>query len=268
MRRWGGRGVVEDVKPDQGLVLIDHDPIPGLMDAMTMNFEVADPALFETLRAGQEISFTLVKTSRAYEIVDVRVLGTVEIGDEWARLGEELVRTTEAPPFELIDQDGGTVSSETLRGRVLLVDFVFTQCPGPCPIETRRQVRVQRLVPEALRDRVRFVSISLDPVNDTPEALRAYGESHGASFANWSFLGGAPETVDAVVRAHHVGKTRDENGVIEHLNVVFLVDPRGRILRRYMGMSDDAETIAGDLVAAARAAEGAAADEGSSGVEG
>jgi len=254
VRRYGGRGIVEDVKPEQGLVLIDHEKIPGLMDAMTMNFDVGDPALFETLRAGQKISFTLLKTSRAYEIVDVRVLGTVEIGDEWARLGEALVRTTEAPGFDLIDQHGKAVSSADLRGRILLIDFIFTQCPGPCPMETARQVKVQRAVPAALRDRIQFVSISLDPRNDTPEAMRDYAAGHGASFDNWSFLGGDEATVDAVVRAHYVGKTRDAEGLIEHLNVVFLVDPHGRILKRYMGMADEAESIAADLVAAVESA--------------
>ena len=81
--------------------------------------------------------------------------------------------------------------------------------------------------------------------------IRAYGEAHGVSFDNWSFLGGEPATVDAVVRSYHVGKTRTADGEIEHLVVAFLINGHGRILRRYMGMSDEAEAIAGDLIAAA-----------------
>jgi protein SCO1/2 len=251
VRRFGARGIVEDVKPEQGQVLIDHEDIVGLMPAMTMNFDVPDPELLASLEPGQQISFTLVRTSRGYEVVDVLVLGMVEVGDEWARLGERLVRTTEAPAFELIDQDGRAVSSESLRGRTLLLDFIFTQCPGPCPILTARQVRVQRLLPDDLRTRIQLVSISLDPVNDTPEAMRAYAKQHGATLDNWSFLTGDPETVDAVVRSHHVGKTRNAEGEIEHLVISFLIDGRGRILRRYMGMADEAEEIVADLVAVA-----------------
>jgi protein SCO1/2 len=251
VRRYGGRGVIEDVKPEQGQVLIDHEDIPGLMPGMTMNFDVPDPELLASLEPGQQVSFTLVRTGRGYEVVDVLVLGTVEVGDEWARLGERLVHTTEAPPFELIDQDGRIVSSESLRGRTLLLDFIFTRCPGPCPILTARQVRVQRLLPDDLRDRVQLVSISLDPVNDTPEAMRAYAKEHGAALDDWSFLTGDPETVDAVVRSYHVGKTRNAEGEIEHLVISFLVDERGRILRRYMGMADEAEEIVADVVAAA-----------------
>lgn len=256
VRRHGGRGIVEDVRPEEGQVLIEHGDIPGLMPAMTMNFDVSSPEVLERLAAGQEIAFTVVRTDRAYEIVDVRILGTVEVGDEWARLGDELVRTTRAPPFELIDQEGRLVSSDDLRGRSLLIDFIFTQCPGPCPILTARQVAVQRALPRDVLDRIWFVSISLDPVNDTPEAMRAYGDARGVSFENWSFLGGEPEVVDAVVRSHYVGKTRTAEGEVEHLVVAFLVDERGRILRRYMGMGDSAELIAADLVAAAAGGDG------------
>jgi len=251
VRRYGARGVLEDVQPELGQVLIEHGDIPGLMPAMTMNFDVASPEVLEQLAAGQEISFTLVRTDRGYEVVDVRVLGTVEVGDEWARLGEELVRTTRAPPFALVDQEGRSVSSEDLRGRVLLVDFIFTRCPGPCPILTARHVAVQRALPPELLERIQLVSISLDPAYDTPAVMRAYGEARGVSFANWSFLGGEPEVVDAVVRSHHVGKTRSAEGEIEHLTVAFLVDGQGRILRRYMGMNDRADGIAADLIAAA-----------------
>lgn len=256
VRRFSARGIVEDVKLDQGQVLIDHGDIPGLMPAMTMNFDVPDRELLAQLVPGQEISFTLVKTRRAFEIVDVRVLGWVEVDDEWARLGEQLVRTTQAPDFELVDQDGRRLSSSELRGKVVLLDFVFTLCPGPCPILTARQVDVQRAIPDELRERVHFVSISLDPENDTPEAMRAYGEAHGASFDNWSFVGGQPGTVDAVVRSYAVGKTRNAEGEIEHLVIAFLIDGRGRILRRYMGLGIEADEIAGDLVAAAKSEQG------------
>ena len=88
--------------------------------------------------------------------------------------------------------------------------------------------------------------------------MRAYAERHGVSLDNWSFLGGEPKIVDAVVRSYHVGKTRTAEGEIQHLVIAFLVDGRGRILRRYMGMSDEAAAIASDLIAAAtgRAAGG------------
>jgi cytochrome oxidase Cu insertion factor (SCO1/SenC/PrrC family) len=81
--------------------------------------------------------------------------------------------------------------------------------------------------------------------------MRAYGDARGVSFDNWSFLTGDAETLDAVVRSHHVGKTRNADGEIEHLVIAFLIDARGRILRHYMGTREEAAAIAADLIAAA-----------------
>ena len=129
VRRYGGRGVIEDVRPESGQVIIDHEEIRGLMGAMTMSFDVPDRALLATLKAGQEISFTIAFTGKAYQVVDVAVLGTVEVGDEWARLGDQLIKTTHAPDFELTDQHAEmqTRAGYGDAGKTLLVDFVFTQ---------------------------------------------------------------------------------------------------------------------------------------------
>jgi len=78
------------------------------------------------------------------------------------------------PPFELVDQSGTTVRSESLRGRVLVVSFVFTMCVEACPLVTAQLARVQaRARTEKLDGRVRFVSITLDPVTDTPTCCAA-----------------------------------------------------------------------------------------------
>jgi len=256
VRRHGGRGIVEDVRPEMGQVVVSHDEIRGVMMAMTMNFDVPDPQVLAKLRPGQEISFTMVATGSSYEIIDVRVLGEVDTDGEWARLGEKLVRTTEAPDFDLVDQNGERRTLADYAGRVVLLDFIFTRCEGPCPIMTAREAGIQRKLDPSLRERVAFVSISLDPVHDTPEALRAYAALHGADLSNWSFL--TPpradlERGDAVVRAYAVGKTRNEEGTIEHLVAAFLVGPRGRILKRYLGMQHESDAMLRDLESAAAA---------------
>ena len=69
------------------------------------------------------------------------------------------------------------------------MDFIYTSCPGPCPIQSGVHVRVQRDLPAQLHDRVHFVSISIDPERDDPAALRAYAETHGADLTGWSLDG-------------------------------------------------------------------------------
>ena len=79
------------------------------------------------------------------------------------------------PAFALVDQAGAVVKSESLRGRVVVVSFVFTTCAEACPLITAQLARTQtRVRTEKLDDRVRFVSITLDPATDRPEVLRRY----------------------------------------------------------------------------------------------
>ena len=132
-----GVGVVEEVKPEFGQVVIAHQKIEGLMEAMTMNFAVPDAELLARLAPGQKIEFEVQFTGRSYDVVSAKVVGEVEVGDGWARLGNTLVRADPAPAFSLIDQAGNPLTLSDLVGRAVLVDFLYTQCPGPCPILTQ-----------------------------------------------------------------------------------------------------------------------------------
>jgi protein SCO1/2 len=129
----------------------------------------------------------------------------------------------------------------------VLLDFVYTRCPGPCPILTGTHVALQRSLPPELRERAWFVSISLDPRYDTPERLSEYARARGADLSGWSFVTGPVDAVDAVVRAYGVGRTRREDGQIEHVVATFLIDPEGRIAERYVGLEHGADELLRDL---------------------
>lgn len=244
-RHYHGRGVVEDVQSETGQIVIAHEDIPGLMPAMTMNFDVADPKLLETLAYGDAIDFDVEFTGKAYIVTraTVREHGVATGGG--GQLGSIAPADDPAPPFQLVDQDGNPRSLEDLRGKVVLLDFIWTRCPGPCPILTGLHVDVQRKLPASIRDRVQLVSISLDPVRDTPTVLREYASRRGADLANWSFLTGEPDVVDAVIKSYGVGSAKTPDGQVEHVVATFLIDPGGRIARRYIGLEghDPAEVV-------------------------
>ena len=245
-RRYEARGVVREVRPDWKQVVIAHDEIPGLMPAMTMNFDVEDAELLARLERGQAIDFTVESDERGYRVVRAELLGEGEAGDG-ASLAHLLPARAPAPDFTLTDQSGAEVSLASLRGRLLVVDFVYTRCPGPCPALTARHVKLQRALPAALRERTHFVSISIDPRNDSPEALRAYAEARGADLSTWSFLTGPPAVVDEVLRGFGVGSSLASDGEIEHTIVTFLVDAQGRIAELYTGFGQPNEVVIGDL---------------------
>jgi len=245
-RHYETRGVVTDVRPDWNQVVIAHEDIPGLMPAMTMNFDVLDAALFEVLEKGKAISFTIAFDGRSYRVVEASVLGDGDPGRS-PGLAALLPERDPAPDFSLVDQGGQPVSLASLRGTVLLVDFIYTSCPGPCPILTARHVEVQRALSPELRGRTRFVSISIDPAVDTPAALRAYAEARGADLEHWSFLTGPVDAVAGVVRAFGVGTLRKPDGEIDHRVAAFLVDGEGKIAERYIGLDHDSDTLIRDL---------------------
>jgi protein SCO1/2 len=243
---YAAHGVVRDVLVEDGQAVIEHDDIEGLMPAMTMNFDVPDPELLAKLQRGQEIDFALRKQGRSYQVVGVVVVGgAAQAGPGSA---SQLARQQDvAPDWSLTDHDGEPLALADLRGRAVLLDFIFTHCPGPCPILTGTHVSLQRKLPEALRQQTHFVSISLDPERDTPEALRAYAEARGADLSDWSFVTGTPEQIDPVLAAYGVGKRLVEGEQIEHTLATFLIDPEGRIARRYLGLSHEPEEILADL---------------------
>jgi protein SCO1/2 len=142
-----------------------------------------------------------------------------------------------APPFALRTQDDKPLQLRDLRGKVLLVSFIFTTCNGSCPATTSRMGTVAReLEQQGLfkDDRVRLLSITLDPKRDTPAALRRYrklydieGEHH------WSFLTGPAATVDKVIKAWGMWVKPAANGQLDHPSRIFLVDGKGRIREVY-----------------------------------
>jgi protein SCO1/2 len=141
-----------------------------------------------------------------------------------------------APDFSLSTHSGDKLSSADLKGKILLVSFIFTTCNGTCPATTHRMTQIQEeLKTRGLLkdDRVRLLSISLDPVRDTPEVLRGYMKLYDADPAHWTFLTGPPEKVTEVIKAWGMWARPAANGQLDHPSRIFLVDPRYRIREIY-----------------------------------
>lgn len=151
------------------------------------------------------------------------------------------------PPFTLVDQDGKPFTEGDLRGRVWIVNFIFTRCPTICPRLTAQMSSLAKRTADV--DGLSFLSISVDPDNDPPPVLRSYGEKYGADFARWSFVTGDQRAVEAtVLQGFKVALGRDDTGAIVHAERFVLVDHEGRI----RGYYDADATGEAELVEAAR----------------
>jgi protein SCO1/2 len=242
-----GHGVVREVAVEEGQVLLAHDEIPGVMPAMTMNIAIYDAELLASLQVGDEIDFELTVDRGSLYITAAEVVGQAETGGGWVRLGEVLVPAEPAPGFALIDQAGRPFSLEEQRGRAVLLDFIFTRCPGPCPILTSTHVVVQRSLAPELLPRTRFVSISIDPERDTPQDLVAYATARGVDLGHWAFLTGPSDEIESVMQAYGVGSTLAPGGELEHVVASFLIDGDGRLVKRYLGLDHEPAEIVADL---------------------
>jgi protein SCO1/2 len=244
-------GEVREVDRANRQIVIAHDDIPGLMSAMTMGFDVADPALLDRTAAGQRIEFDIEVTKTLFRITAIRAEG-VQAGAVRHPTHSSLVNESEpAPDFALTDQDGKPVSLLSLRGQTLLVDFIFTRCAGPCPILTARHVELQKSLAPEVAPRVRFVSISLDPEYDTPERLGEYARARGADLSRWSFLTGPKDEVADVVHRWGVGTLRTPDGTLDHVVATFLVDSQGRIAHRWLGLEAPVAELRAEVTAVA-----------------
>lgn len=103
---------------------------------------------------------------------------------------------------ELMTQDGEVVRffTDVIKDQVVLINFMFTNCGSACPLQTRSLVQVAGLLGDEVGRSVRFVSISIDPERDTPDAMKAFAIKHGADQAGWLFLTGEPVKVNQVVK--------------------------------------------------------------------
>lgn len=140
-----------------------------------------------------------------------------------------------APDFKLIDANEKPITLQQFRGKAILVGFFFTTCNGACPATTARLAKVQEELAKhaALKDRVQIVSISIDPLRDTPEKLRGYMRLYDVDNRNWSFVSGPAADVSRTLAAWDMWAKPAANGQLDHPSRVYLVDPEGRIREIY-----------------------------------
>ncbi|MGA3189948.1 MAG: SCO family protein [Bryobacteraceae bacterium] len=138
------------------------------------------------------------------------------------------------PDFALTDQSGQPfLSANALRGKVWIADFIFTNCPGPCP----RMSAQMRQVDNALHD-VKFVSFTVDPARDTPEVLQKYAQRYQAEPGTWYFLTGSQADLHNLAR--NVFMLGDVNGDLQHSTRFVLIDKQSRVRGYYLTSDEDA----------------------------
>jgi protein SCO1/2 len=135
--------------------------------------------------------------------------------------------------------DGRSVELASLAGRVQLLAMMFTSCPSVCPTFVREIVALDRALPERLRERTHVVFVSIDPENDTVEALGRYRKKMGLERERYTLLRGAPEDVRELAQVVGVAYAKTEGSDIAHTRLVTVLDTRGEVVHQQTGVSED-----------------------------
>ncbi|MGB0058562.1 SCO family protein [Candidatus Binatus sp.] len=148
---------------------------------------------------------------------------------------------------KLVDQNGDTVELASLKGKPLVVDFIYTSCPGPCLMETAKFANVALRLGNDLGSKVTLVSITVDPEHDGPKQLLDYSHQQGADEKGWYFLTGVPADVDKALAGFKLARQVQPDGSVGHMVDMMLVGPDGRLVREYNGEVVKAQDIVDDV---------------------
>lgn len=159
---------------------------------------------------------------------------------------------TNFQPLNLVDQGGRPFALTALDGKVVLFNFIFTSCPNVCPVQTQALAEVQRKLPDGIRDRVHFVSVSIDPVHDTPAALQAFARQFKVDFSRWTFLTGGTADIDRLADRLRLFAENKERRPENHGTTLWLMDTQGRLMQRYAGNPPEVPRLVSELDALAK----------------
>jgi protein SCO1/2 len=263
------KGTILATDEERGEVTLQHDAVPGFMEAMTMPYKLANREGVTELHVGDVIRARLLVYKsedgdfRNPRIDEIAVIAQAKPNYKPTSNYHVPTQGDVVPDFQLVDQDGKPMHMSQFQGKALLITFIYTRCPMDdfCPKMSRNFAAIDKSLrsDKALSDRTDLLSISFDPVYDTPSVLKAYGAAYTGSsgFGHWQFAvprknsasnDAADDSLSKMEHYFNLGATPGENNTLNHSLSTVLIDPSGKIAAWYPGSEWRPE----DVVAAMR----------------
>jgi len=253
------RGKVVSTDAAKGEVTLDHEAIPGFMDAMTMPYKLKDAGILGELHPGDVITADLLVSQDpdADVLLDHIVVVAQGKPDYLPKVTYHVPAPGDVvPDFKLRNQDGRPIHIGQFNGKALVITFIYTRCPSPdfCPRVTRNFALLDKQLAAnpALYAKTHLLSISFDPEHDTPARLRAYGATYIGSdtknaFAHWDFAVPEKPVLAEMAKFFDLGMTENADSTITHTLSTTLIGPDGKVVRFYPGNEWTPEQVLADL---------------------
>jgi protein SCO1/2 len=242
------RGKVVSTNAAKGEVTLNHEAIPGFMEAMTMPYKLKDAGILGELHPGDMITAdVLVSQDPDAEVLLDHIVVVAQAKPDY-RPGVSYhvpAPGDRVPDFKLVNQDGRTIHLWDFlgQGKMLVVTFIYTRCPLPtfCPRVTRNFALLEKhlAASPALSD-THLLCVSFDPEHDTPARLRAYGANYIGSdakdaFAHWDFAVPEKPVLAEMAKFFDLGMTGNADGTISHSLSTTVIAQNGEVIRFYPG---------------------------------
>ena len=253
------RGKVVSTDAAKGEVTVNHEAIPGFMEAMTMPYKLKDASILGELHPGDGITADLLVSQDpdADVLLDHIVVVAQAKPDYRPAVSYHVPVPGDAvPDFKLRNQDGRPIHLGQFHGKSLVITFIYTRCPLPefCPRVTRNFASLDKLLAAnpALYAKTHLLSVSFDPEHDTPERLRAYGATYIGSdaknaFAHWDFAVPQKPVLAEMAKFFDLGMTNNADSTITHTLSTTLIGPDGKVVRFYPGNEWTPEQVLADV---------------------
>jgi protein SCO1/2 len=256
-RHYDIKGKVVSVDRQLHEVTIAHQSIPGYMEAMTMPYAMKEDWALGVLKPGDEITATLVLEdghSWLQEPVITEEAADAE-GAKGAPSAGEPKKGDQVPDFTLLNQDSARIHLSQYKGQSVVLTFVYTRCPLPdyCPLMSLNFAELNKDLRQdpALYGKTLLLTVTIDPRNDNPQVMRAYGtgystEAASGDFQHWEFATGTETEIKSV--AEYFGlRFWSDSGQIVHSLRTAVIGPDGKLIKLYRGNDWKAPDIMADL---------------------
>ncbi|MGO9319094.1 MAG: SCO family protein [Terracidiphilus sp.] len=253
------RGKVVSTDAAKGEVTVNHEAIPGFMEAMTMPYKLQDASIISELHPGDVITAdVVVMTNPDGEVLLDHIVVVAQAKPDYTpKISYHVPAPGDVvPDFKLRNQDGRPIHLSQFKGKALLITFIYTRCPSPdfCPRVTRNFATLERQLAAnpSLYSKSHLLSVSFDPEHDTPERLRAYGVTYMGSdaknaFAHWEFAVPEKPVLAEMAKFFNLGMTENADTMITHTLSTTLIGPNGKVVRFYPGNEWTPEQVLADV---------------------